>query len=64
MSGRSVLVAATLALASAPRAGAAPPAPPAEGPVLAVTRPRSFELDLGTIARGQRASRDVSIHNP
>ncbi len=63
MSRRGALVAATLALASAPRAGAAP-APPADGPVLAVTRPRSFELDLGTIARDQLASRDVSIHNP
>lgn len=67
MSRRGALAAATLALASAPRAGAAPApalAPPADGPVLAVTRPRSFELDLGTIARGQLASRDVSIHNP
>jgi MYXO-CTERM domain-containing protein len=62
MSPRGVLAAAILALASAPRAETAPPAE--GGPVRAVTRPRSFELDLGTIARGQLASRDVSIHNP
>lgn len=35
----------------------------ADGPILKVTRPASFELDFGTIARGQLASRDVSIHN-
>ncbi len=59
MRRRRVLVAATCALVLRAEA-----APPADGPVLAVTRPRSFELDLGTIARGQLASREVSIHNP
>lgn len=52
---------AVLAAASSP-AAAAPH--PADGPILSVTRPASFELDFGTIARGQLASRDVSIHNP
>lgn len=64
MRRRRVLRIATcgaLALALAPRAEASPPA---DGPVLAVTRPASFELDFGTIARGQLASRDVTIHNP
>jgi len=59
MRRRGVLVAAACALA--PGAGASPPA---DGPVLAVTRPASFAVDFGTIARGQLASREVTIHNP
>src|SRR5687767_64834 len=60
MRGRRVLMMATCG-ALALRAEASPPA---DGPVLAVTRPASFDLDFGTIARGQLASRDVTIHNP
>jgi MYXO-CTERM domain-containing protein len=58
---RARIVAGWIVLASAP-AAAAPH--PADGPILSVTRPTSFELDFGTIALGQLASRDVSIHNP
>jgi uncharacterized protein (TIGR03382 family) len=59
MCRRRVLIVATCALALRAEA-----TPPADGPVLAVTRPASFELDFGTIALGQLASREVSIHNP
>jgi len=53
-----------LALASCALALRAEAAPPTDGPVLAVTRPASFQLDFGTIARGQLAAHAVTIHNP
>ncbi|HWO20417.1 MAG TPA: choice-of-anchor D domain-containing protein [Kofleriaceae bacterium] len=59
---RSVLAAA--AACALVRALAAEAAPPADGPVLAITRPASFTLDFGTLARGQIASRELTIHNP
>ena len=59
MRRRRVFVLATCALALRAEA-----APPAEGPVLAVTRPASFQLDFGTIPRGQLAARAITIHNP
>jgi MYXO-CTERM domain-containing protein len=62
MCRRRVFVVAACALAL--RAEAAPGPPPADGPILAITHPASFALDFGTIARGQLASRAISIHNP
>ncbi len=56
---RRALVVATCLLALRAEA-----APPADGPVLAVTRPASFAIDFGTIARDQLASREVTVHNP
>lgn len=53
--GAAVLAGVLAAAAAAPR--------PADGPTLSVTKPTSFEIDFGTIARGQLASRDVSILN-